>query len=344
MTKHIFPNKDTEDLFWAFVFVRHQAWHNRHIAKLPREDWTHDKIISHARFTNIYRELDRGTQYAIAEVAEREMAEHPGDKSFAIFHLLVYRWFNRITTYEAIRPHLDALLISRGEKYIDVEIALRELQVMGIKLYTGAYIATYCPDLGGDDGIDNAVKVLQAITHIIAELCEIMDDDEKGLLKFITAKLQTLPGFGNFMSYQSTLDMTYNLVYNRGCPLARFANQNSWTQLGPGAVKGLLLLGVKGPTNTTVRAAKELTQSQTNSFDRLGIDFPYISDRQGAPILLTTANIEHSLCEFQKYVRMMEGGHTKTIYHTGDASMWRSKYIVTPYHMCAKIGDTIWQR
>lgn len=344
MAKHLFPNKDMEDLYWLFVYNRQRAWQNRHIYKLDRQQWTGDAIIANARFTNVYRELDRGTQYAIVEIAERHADRTSRLQAVAIFHLLAYRWFNRIETYEAMAPHLTSMLRSNGSCSIDVEIALRERQVMGGKLYTGAYIATYCPDLGGNDSIDNAIKVLKIIAEHTPFISRSAINFDTGQLRDLTALLQKMPGFGNFMAYQAALDFTYELSNLCGKKIAPFADQNSWTQLGPGAKKGLELLGVKGPIVTLVRAAKELAASQIDSFARLNVEFPYIQRSDGSHVLLTVANMEHSLCEFQKYYRMLGGGHVKTIYSSGLSSNWVSPYPTTPFLSSVKEGAISWQR
>lgn len=342
MSKHIFPNHDMEDLFWYFVYKRHEAWTNRHIHGLPQSQWTDDVIIANAKFTNVYRELDRGTQYAIAEIAERRVQN---GKQVTIAHLLMYRFFNRIETYEAIRDHITDMIVSG--KSIHVEVALRERAITKAKLYTGAYIATYCPNLGGTDAIENATKVLENIA-VHSEHIALLVNDNECRLPNVVEIIQKLPGFGDFLAYQSALDMTYRLVYLDGLQIAPYTSQNEWVQLGPGAKAGLSLLGVKGSTATLNRAARELMQDQQNGFDRIGVEFPYVLaflPTTNDHVKLTLANIEHSLCEFQKYVRMLIGGHVKTLYTKNETeSQWRSKYTTTPFWSRVLKGEQIWQR
>ena len=54
--------------FFKFMHSRHMAWHRRFILKLPKEQWTKNKILIQYKYTNVYRQLDRGTLWAIHNI------------------------------------------------------------------------------------------------------------------------------------------------------------------------------------------------------------------------------------------------------------------------------------
>src|SRR5438876_852682 len=82
--------------FWRFVCERQWVWHRRFVErKFP--PWTDDPILKTTRFTNVYRELDPGTQYALREILETRLSMK--DK---IFNVMLYRLIGRTDTFSAI--------------------------------------------------------------------------------------------------------------------------------------------------------------------------------------------------------------------------------------------------
>ena len=68
-------------------------------------------------------------------------------------------------------------------------------------------------------------------------------------------------------------------------------DENSWTCLRPAAKEGLRRI-------FAVKSVKHLTKIMDYSFKALGISFPYFMNRK-----LTLKNMEHALCEYDKYFR-----------------------------------------
>src|SRR5947199_59339 len=91
LNEHIYKT-----LFWWFVCERQSIWRRRYIEKRP-PPWTQDQILRTARFTNVYRELDPGTDYLIRNILETSHGDE--DK---IFNVMVYRLIGRLETYKRI--------------------------------------------------------------------------------------------------------------------------------------------------------------------------------------------------------------------------------------------------
>src|SRR4051794_22718625 len=72
-------------LFWRFLHERQRVWQRRFVQRCP-PPWTEDPVLQSERFTNVYRELDPGTQYALMAILETTHAKE--DK---IFNILLYR-------------------------------------------------------------------------------------------------------------------------------------------------------------------------------------------------------------------------------------------------------------
>ena len=47
--------------FYQFVYDRQKVWHNRFVLKRPQGEWTDNEILRRSKYTNVFRELDRGT-------------------------------------------------------------------------------------------------------------------------------------------------------------------------------------------------------------------------------------------------------------------------------------------
>ena len=46
--------QDNVDMFFKFMWERHNIWINRFKKKLPKDQWTNDEILKHTKYTNIY--------------------------------------------------------------------------------------------------------------------------------------------------------------------------------------------------------------------------------------------------------------------------------------------------
>src|SRR6266496_4011253 len=110
-------------LFWNFVCERHHIW-NRRVLDGMSPPWTGDPILNQYFFTNVYRQLDKGTIYYFQQV----IRGHEEDASLndLIFNTLIYRLFNRIETFEYLgfTPHGKWHFSEKAqllEKYQDTE-------------------------------------------------------------------------------------------------------------------------------------------------------------------------------------------------------------------------------
>lgn len=79
--------------FWKFVQERQATWHRRFVLQEPKP-WTADPFIAAGHFTNVYRWLDPGTQYAIHALNAAPSRQD------AIYFTVAYRLLNRRATLE----------------------------------------------------------------------------------------------------------------------------------------------------------------------------------------------------------------------------------------------------
>lgn len=284
---------DRLDLFWRFVCERQWVWHRRIRQELP-PPWTDDLILQSERFTNVYRELDPGTQYVIEHILEID-APRP-DK---LFNVMLYRLVGRAETHATLG--FQSLTSFNSSK---MERILKNLRKSGRPPFTAAYMVSAYSSLGSCDKIEN-------ITRLFGALHVDFDDFFVRVDHCITpadvhATLSSAYGFGNFLSYQIMVDLLYPLhVYgNRG--LLPFSHDD-WASPGPGARRGIEMLLQPTVDRQGLEVMYWLRDHQHAEFSRLGLEFPYLEDAHGNPIAISLANIQNCLCEFHKYVKIREG-------------------------------------
>ena len=280
------------DFFWQFVFERQSIWQRRVAQGLP-PPWTSDPTLQHERFTNIYRELDPGTQYVVEQVLELN-APRP-DK---LFNVMLYRLLGRSSTHAALG--FQTLATFDANMMQDV---LKDLRRKGAPPFTAAYMVSAYSAMGSSDKIEN-----------IARLFEMLHADFDAyfgrVLRSRTAAeahaaLKTAYGFGNFLSYQILVDLLYPLRIYGGVGILPFSNED-WASAGPGAQQGIRMLMRPGVKPSFLQVMRWLRDNQHAEFSRLYLDFPYLEDPEGTPIPISLANIQNCLCEFHKYVKIRE--------------------------------------
>ena len=113
------------DEFFRYAIERHRIYMRRQ-ACVPKP-WTDDPVLQTSRFTNVYRELDRTTVWFRENVRDRLRMEVE-----VLLATVVFRWFNRTTTGEALFLQRDvegesafALFLDRGEPGILRDAILR---------------------------------------------------------------------------------------------------------------------------------------------------------------------------------------------------------------------------
>ncbi|HEU4908616.1 MAG TPA: nucleotide kinase domain-containing protein, partial [Propionibacteriaceae bacterium] len=121
------------DAYWRFAAARQQVYWARLRADPP--PWTTDVILAAHRFTNCYRAADRVSQYLISEVIYRGSQ----DPAEVLFRILLFKFFNRISTWQLLQAALGDLGWARFQldRY---QSMLGGAVANGERLYSAAYV------------------------------------------------------------------------------------------------------------------------------------------------------------------------------------------------------------
>lgn len=280
--------KRAERFFW-YARERYQILQLRRERK--RAPWTNDPILQQWRFCNVFREDDTTTEWFRTEVRDR-LKERPFE---VLLSTVMFRWFNRISTGEKI---LGAL---RHARFKPDE--LRTNLNTHRPLVTGAYMIKTPPGMNKLEGI------IWCLEQAHDKLFPIVNRAQDGGLRETWERLRELPYLGNFMAYEVVTDLRHT------CLLRDAPDINTWASPGPGAARGLgRLFGDIDKYNYNSAAHRECMIT----------DMAWLlaasREAQYWPAFLPPwemREVEHTLCEFDKYERVREGGKLKQRYEGG---------------------------
>lgn len=311
---------DALDLFWQFITERQKVWYRRVVEGRP-SPWTDDDILQKYRFTNVYRELDPGTQYVIQQILEAEAPQK--DK---IFNVMLYRLIGRMETHDHLGfQSLDGF----DAKELESQLKHRR-DNLGETVFTGAYMVSGYNQMGSSDKVENVSALFDEITSDPEFFDQLLAAESlESAYKLIKAQ----PGFGNFLSYQVLVDLLYPVDAYNGDSVLPFS-PNDWSAPGPGAQKGLKQLVTEFNGFSRLATMRWLRQHQQEEFDRLDLDFPFLKTDDGDRLKLSLANIQNCLCEFYKYHKILKSnGRARRCFRNSDArtdAELRSIYETAP--------------
>lgn len=275
------------DTLFLWMTERH-AIHQRRLAGQPWP-WTDDPIFRQHAFTNVFRVYDRVTQYIICNVIGK------GDQDLheTCFRVILFRCFNRISTWELLLDHFGELTW-RDFDLAAYESVLYEEYRQNNRLYGASYILP-APELGGFSlggakaNYANHLRLLKVMMESdlprqLGQLSELSDAWER---------ISLYPSMGAFLSFQLLLDL--NMIPSLSYP-------EDWAVCGPGATSCLTKIFGSEVNGVFGEALAWLHKTQDLHFDRLGIS------RERRPCIGTTdklslVDFEHSLCECDVYSR-----------------------------------------
>lgn len=299
--------------FWRFVCERHRLFLRRFVWRTPLP-WTSDRILSTLFTTNVYRELDRGTRFLLRHILSFAPTSPP---EHVLFNVAAYRMFGLPETWLALGGFEG--IVAWWWRRADAVLAERHRQ--GEQLFTGAYRAS---QRGMPCGPGEKYKVVVTkLTKVYVQLPTVtLALLAAPSMEEAHALLNNMPGLGGdsgFLAYEVLSDLILNQA------VLKFS-EDDWVNPGPGALEGLQVLAPETrftPGNRVTRerartAIAELRWRQDEWLTKAGVAL--------LGPALTLRNVEHSLCEYSKYVRARDNGHAKRRFRpeaaSQDLSLW----------------------
>lgn len=306
-------NLPPEEQFLYWVKERH-AIHLRRRAGRPKP-WTDDEVLQRYFFTNPYRENDKVTVWF------RENVRDPlRDDPRVLMATIIFRWFNlpetaihlMDDTLESCPSHIDhwgfnGNLLTHWNAD-EAFYRLEQQRRAGKKIFTGAYMINSPGGIGKLEAIiDRVGKVWVDREQLLSFFC--VDKNWKGdylSMEEAHKALSRYEGLGGFMAYEIVCDLRYTYL------LENAPDKLTWCNPGPGAIRGLYRVAgedfPKGNNSTSPPRPKDWQERMVRLLNLARKKLP-----QMPPFEMR--EIEHSLCEVDKYMRALEGdGRMKRTY------------------------------
>lgn len=315
-------------LFFEKMYERQMIWKKRFLDKLPAP-WTDDPILRNSKFTNVYRELDRSSQFLISTI----ILDDGLDDLNLIWKMMVYRLFNNPETFTFHPKNIKRDLFNQDIDFIpsyrwkngipdydeydelEFERFINGVRASGQNPFTNAYlINSACAPHEKRDYVYTRIA-LPALHDKISEIYDVITNCSTA--EELIEELNTIPTVASFISHELYQDLTYIPRYTKRT-FMRF-DQNDYTNVGPGASIGIRLIY---PSLNTIKEQKQaiywlrdLAKKELKEIaDRRGENFPYLYWNKVYSEYYTTGvcnitlhQIEMWLCEFQKYWKMQIG-------------------------------------
>jgi hypothetical protein len=264
--------KTIEDVV-KFAKARHRVWEGK-----P----TKSRILTTRKFTNVFRVLDRGSQYLLNLMDEYDRTEMIDRLAVSYF----YRQVNRPDTMEAIIEANEGYVPS-AEEIFDPSWYDRVVRPVALarpgQFLSGAYMILVSPS----DPRPTVDKMQTAFPNAENWLRHVAEEKDLAVRVML---LQETPGLGPFMAMQIATD----LGYTSGEP----DQENTYILPGPGSKRGVGFL--LGKTYATEKEARQVIQEFPVEL------LPPLPGSGGRPA--SWMDIQNVFCEYSKYARMVERG------------------------------------
>jgi hypothetical protein len=267
---------------WDWIAERHRIYLKKAAGEPP--PWTQDEIMQKFRFCNVFRELDRVTVWL--REAWREPYAENDNLWIAMCLARQINWPETLAEIGFPEHGYDAAEVRRG---------LEARKARGEKVYTGAYmISAPAGEYAGMAKPEyTAEVVVGAPWRERREFEAMFAGGRQPSMQQVHAWLKQFRGWGDFMAYEVVTDLRHTR-YLRNAP-----DINTWAVAGPGAIRGLHRLHgrpYKGHLSQE-RACAEMRELLEMSRTCLPDFVPALELRE----------IEHSLCETDKWLRVASG-------------------------------------
>lgn len=274
-------------IYW--IRERHRIYEKKEVEGAPKP-WTNDEILQNYFFTNPYRENDKVTRWF------RKVVRDPlREDQRVVMAAIIFRWFNRIETGQALIEHGSSEfgLLEKWNPKSATKLLEHIRDVEKKPVFTGAFL------IKGGNGPPGCK---------IRSICEAIDQVWKNRFSLYSLcrtattleeywkRLKEFKYLGGFMAYEIVCDLRY--TYALECA----TDVDTWCNPGPGAKRGLnRLLGNDSPRTINKSIPSDKWRRETIRLLR------EVRKRLHGMPPFEMREVEHSLCEWDKYERALHG-------------------------------------
>jgi alpha-glutamyl/putrescinyl thymine pyrophosphorylase clade 1 len=246
--------------------------------------WTDDLILRQYRFCCVRREDDRVTRWIKKEVRDKY-----GNTRSGLQAAIIARLINHPDTLVDLsyNPSRNLLVDWNQEEFIAVG---RRRQLSRQQLVTGAYMVKT------PVGLNKTAGLAQLLGEVLPHCATYADGllGRSASLSEVHEWLMQFPFIGGFIAYEIVSDLRHTPLLNRANDVM------TWCHLGPGAKRGL---GWVLEGDSEARFAKFRHELACRHLLTKANEDAFWIARGGWEM----REVEHNLCELDKYVRTVRG-------------------------------------
>ena len=273
------------DRFLYWVKERHRIYVKRERGR-PKP-WTDDEVLQNFFFTNPYRENDKTTIWFRKNVRD-PMKDNPD----VLLATVIFRWFNLIETGMILNT--NGWLTGWRRREVEMYFQHRR-DIDKKKIFTGAFMIN---SPGGEPKLE---AICRRINNVWKDRKNLIPEiEESPSLQIAHEVLTEYEGLGGFMAYEIVCDLRYTYLLENATDIMTWANP------GPGCIRGLYRLAGEEIVN---KSNSTSPPKPKNFIERMKKLLATTQRRLSKMPKFEMREIEHSLCEFDKYerVRLNEG-------------------------------------
>jgi hypothetical protein len=277
------PKEEIYRYYFYFVQERMTIFWNKYNDIQP---WTSDEILKVHKFTNVYRAMDRVSQYLIRNVIYNKNRFTDED---ILLRILVFKIFNKPETWEYIEDSVGLISVNNFD-LSKINNALLELKCVQ-PIFNNAYMMTGTHSLYNHLNFKHEKWLEMVKKEMIGQSVLKKIINSKSLSE-VYDLLRNCSFIGDFLAYQYVIDMNYSDVID--------FSENSFVKAGIGAIRGIKKcfepLGRKYSYEDAIRYTQDNFDKYINRFGYK--DFKPLFDRE--PMLI---DLQNCFCETDKYLR-----------------------------------------
>lgn len=283
---------DRVDEFFAYARER-ESIRIRREQQGQKPPWTDDLVLQRYRFCNVFREDDATTRWFRLHVRGPMKDRHD-----VIFATMCFRMFNRAQTGQVLLE--ERLFTDWGAR---IRLPETRARLLALKpLVTGAYMMKTPANM---NKLDGTIYIINQFWRDRCKLFTFFSASRHGSksLQEAHAHLMQYEYIGSFHAYEFVTDLAHTWALE-GAP-----DIYHWASPGPGAKRGIY------------RVFGEYTNDQDKQLKYMRHLLLCSAEHKYWPQnwrQWTMREVEHTLCEFDKYDRTKQGqGRPKQLFRSG---------------------------
>ena len=271
--------------YFYFIQERMNIFWKRYHEELP--PYSEDDIFQHYKITNVYRILDRVSQYLVKNVIY-----HPDIQTLweedVLLNILLFKIFNKIETWEQLFKQFWFFRVQNFnvEKITNFLSQLQQAQ----PIFSFAYIMT--GSASTYKGINKHQTWLQMVEGEFIKKRKLKKLIDAKSLEEVYQIFLSAPLIWGFLAYQYAIDMNYSPVIN--------FSENDFVKAGIGAIRGIkkCFVDLEGESyEDAIRRTQE-------HFIQLQEKFGYTTFKNLFGRNPTLIDLQWCFCETDKYLRV----------------------------------------